>query len=163
MFSKLKDYLTRYDRDEEQLRKEQETTDEQVKVSFAALFVEAASADDEYTSKERALILTLLKHQLKIDDEEALKLRSIGESAQARAHDLHRFTRDVKLIPEDQRVEFVENLWRIILLDEVRDPFEDTLMRRLCGLIYLSDRQSAEARLRVQAQMDAKDTAPQKA
>jgi uncharacterized tellurite resistance protein B-like protein len=39
----------------------------------------------------------------------------------------------------------------VVLSDGERDPHEDTLIRRICGLIYVEDRESGQARLRAEA------------
>jgi uncharacterized tellurite resistance protein B-like protein len=45
----------------------------------------------------------------------------------------------------------LEALWTVVLTDGERDPHEDALMRKLAPLIAVSDRESAEARRRVEA------------
>ncbi len=123
-----------------------------VQIAFSALLVEAAGADEDYDDKERSIIKSILRNQFDLSEGEASELQTKGEAAQAEAIDLHRFTREVKTLPEEERVSFIEGLWRIVLSDNVRDPFEDTLIRRVCGLIHLTDRDSGEARRRVEGE-----------
>ena len=37
-------------------------------------------------------------------------------------------------------------MWEIILIDEIVDDYEASLMRRLVGLFHITDRESAEAK-----------------
>ena len=40
-------------------------------------------------------------------------------------------------------------LWKIILSDEKSDVYENTLMRRICGLLYLPDKLSGEIKMNI--------------
>ena len=50
---------------------------------------------------------------------------------------------------EDNKIRIVETLWRIILSDGKSDIYEDNLMRRLAGLLYLDDKVVGETKLKV--------------
>ena len=121
-----------------------------IQIAVAALLVEAAKADDEYAAREVALITRSLASLFDLSVEDAEKLRAEGETAQQNALDIHQFTKVAKTLEPEEKVAFIENLWEIVLSDGVRDPFEDALMRRICGLIYLDDRESGKARQRVE-------------
>ena len=43
----------------------------------------------------------------------------------------------------------VEQLWKILISDNSVDQYESNLMRRICGLIYFSDKDSGEIRMRL--------------
>ena len=121
--------------------------------AVAALLVEAARADDNYEESEKALIDKALAAKFALSPEEAASLREQGETAQAGATDIQRFTKSAKTLSMEEKVALLERLWEIILSDGDLDPFEDTLMRRICGLIYVEDRVSGEARQRVAARL----------
>lgn len=124
-----------------------------LEVSFAALLVEAARVDEHYADHEKDIIDRTLAAKFSLGKEDAATLRSKGEAAQAEALDIQRFTRNAKEMDRDDKIEFIEQLWEIVLSDGKRDPFEDTLMRRICGLIYIEDRESGEARARVASRL----------
>ena len=121
--------------------------------AVAALFVEAARADENYEEGEKALIDKSLAAKFSLSPEEAAALRAKGEEAQSAATDIQRFTRRAKELSKEEKVALIEGLWEVILSDGERDSFEDTLMRRICGLIYVDDRVSGEARQRVEAKL----------
>ena len=126
------------------------------RIAFAALLVEAARADEIYSDKEKALIASLLKRQFGLDDADALALRSEGEAAQDSANDLYRFSSTVKNgLSADEKVQLIEAMWEVILSDDARDPYEDMVVRRLAGLIYMDDQQAQEARRRVETRLAA--------
>lgn len=125
-----------------------------METALAALFVEAARADEHYDDDEKSLIEGALRESFGVNAETAVQLREAGEAAQKNALDIQRFTKHAKTLPGEDKLRFIEALWRIVLSDGVRDPYEDTLIRRICGLIYVSDRASGEARNRAAAAID---------
>lgn len=124
-------------------------------VAVAALLVELARSDADYTEAERGVVERLLAGLFGLDAVEARRVRLAGEAAQAAAPDLVRFTRVVKTrLSEADRLALMEGLWDVALSDGARDPHEDALLRKLAPLIAVSDRASAEARLRALARAD---------
>jgi uncharacterized tellurite resistance protein B-like protein len=120
--------------------------------AVAALLVELALSDADYTAEEQGIVEHLLAGLFDLDAAAARAARLEGEAAQARASDLVRFTRVVKTqLAEVERIAFIEGLWEVALSDGTRDPYEDALLRKLAPLIAVSDRDSAEARRRVLA------------
>lgn len=118
-------------------------------VALAALMVEAARGDDDYSDVERARIDEVLSALLDLPAERASALRAEGEAAQAEAVDLVRFTRVLKsAFPYEERGVLIEALWRVALADGVRVAEEDALIRRLAPLLGVSDPDSAAARRR---------------
>ncbi len=121
------------------------------RLAVAALLVEAARADDVYTDREKRLIDIALGDFFSVPSEGAAALRAKAEEAQAEAADLHRFTRVAKALSPADKIRLVQSLWMIVLSDNRRDPHEDAMIRRVCGLIYVSDPESAAARQRAAA------------
>ncbi len=126
----------------------------ELRQAIAALLVEAACADDHYDDREKVIIESALAATFDLSASEAGALRSAGEAAQSDALDIQRFTRVAKQMSPEKKINFIESLWEIVLSDSVRDPFEDALIRRICGLIYLDDKESGAARSRVAARLE---------
>ena len=124
-----------------------------LETAVAALFVEAARADETYDDREKTIIDQSLAAMFALGEADAAALRLKGETAQGQASDIQRFTRIAKEMPQEEKVDLIERLWTIILSDGERCPFEDTLVRRICGLIYVDDRVSGEARVRAEAKL----------
>ncbi len=120
------------------------------RVAIAAILVEAARSDDSYLEPERATIDRVLAERFGLSREEAGALRQRGEEAQAQAVDLVRFTRVIKdAVPIEDRVAVIEAVWRVIYADGALDAEENSLVRRLCGLLYVPDVEAGLARHRV--------------
>lgn len=124
---------------------------EDARLAIASVLVMAARADGTYEAAEAAEIDRALIARFKLSAEAARGLREEGEAAESEAIDIYQFTKAIRTaIPLDDRLAIIEELWRIILSDGVRDPQEDTLMRQIVDRLGLSPMDSALARQKVQ-------------
>lgn len=119
-------------------------------LAAAALLVHAACVDAEFDETERALILDLVRRRLGLGEEEARELLSAAETAVGDSVQLLGFTRAVKDgFSYEERVELIEMLWQVVHSDGRLDDCEAQLMRRIGGLVYVTDRDRGLARKRV--------------
>ena len=122
---------------------------EDLQVAAAALLVEAAEMDASFEAEERARILDLTQARFGLSAAEAEGLVELAREAVDRANDLYGFTRIVKdRFVHEERVELMEMLWEVGYADGKLDDREASLMRRVAGLIFVSDRESGSARKR---------------
>jgi uncharacterized tellurite resistance protein B-like protein len=123
---------------------------EDARAAIAAVLVMAARADGHYDAREQAMIDEALRRRFGLTADETRGLREEGEAAEAEAVDLYQFTKAIRLaIPHEDRVAIIEELWRVILADGVRDPHEDSLMRQITDRLGLAPMESALARQKV--------------
>ena len=116
----------------------------------SALMIELALVDGEMDLKERMLISNLLAKRFNIEAKMIASLIKEAIEKVDRASDLHGFTRKVnQVFDHDERVELIEMLWEVVYADEIVQDFEVSTMRRLTGLLHVTDRESGEARKRV--------------
>lgn len=119
-------------------------------LAAAALMVEAARMDSHFDDTERATIARLLQRRFGLSPTETQTLIDEAARAQDDANQLLRFTRTIKdNFDEDERVALIEMLWEVVYADGVLDDFEANLLRRVGGLLYVSDRDRGLARKRV--------------
>ena len=129
---------------------EKDDPENAAQVAIAAILIEAAMADGEYAVSEQDKIGRILADRFDLSEEAAAALRAQGQEAQSEAMDLVRFTRVVKdSVPFEERVGVIEAVWRVIYADGDRDYEESALVRKLCGLLYVPDRDAGLARQRV--------------
>jgi len=105
-------------------------------ISIAALLVHSAKIDENFTNKEKAIIKNAL---IKMGADEN-NLDQIIEDAEIREKDSNQileFTKEVKNKSTEEKKIVVEALWSIIYSDKNADMYENNLMRRLSGLLYL--------------------------
>ncbi|MEX1035266.1 MAG: TerB family tellurite resistance protein [Sneathiella sp.] len=130
------------------------TTQDEAHIATAALLIEAALSDDDFKDVERDAIVDVMVRHYKISDAEARELVAHAEEAHAESEQLFYFTRAVKdSFPIETRVQMIEMLWEVAYADGVLSKYEANLVRRIAGLIYVSDRDSGTARKRVIARL----------
>lgn len=129
----------------------------ELELAAAALMVEAAVLDGEFDDAERATIERLLKAHFGLDDAETAELIRDAEATVNDANELYTLTRTVKdeMAIED-RTKIIEMLWEVAYADGELHDYEANLVRRLAGLLYVSDRESGEAHKRVVAKLAQK-------
>jgi uncharacterized tellurite resistance protein B-like protein len=123
---------------------------DELQLALAALLVEAAHSHDHFDERERAVVAQLLERRFKLSHADARALLSAGEREADRSAELFHLTRIVnERLSFEQRIELVEMLWEVAYVDGVLDQYEDSLLRRVGGLIYVPDRERGMARQRV--------------
>ena len=117
-------------------------------VNIACLLIHAAKIDENYTSEEREIIKKTVKklypNLINLDD--VIKL---AEQKENDSNHIQEFTKDVKSFSLENKILIVETLWRLILSDGKSDIYENNLMRRLAGLLYLDDKIVGETKVKV--------------
>ena len=128
---------------------------DELHLAAAALLAEVALCDANFDDDERAAIAGLVASRFGLSESQALGLVAAAEKAADDATHLLRFTRVIKdNFNPAERVELIEMIWRVVYADGVLHDYEDSLLRRIAGLIYVSDRDRGEARKRVLARLD---------
>ena len=114
---------------------------------IAALLVHAAKIDEIYSEHEKSLIKDFIKSYLKDDDvDEVLKK---AEEIEKNSNQLLNFTNIIKQNSMDVKKDILEHLWKVVISDNTVDQYESNLLRRICGLIYVPDKVSAEIKLKL--------------
>ena len=110
--------------------------------AVVALLCEAAMIDEEFGENEKQVIIKILKDQFQIKDPDEISnifktaLDNLEESG-----DLVSYTREVKDNWKlEDRVNIIEMLWSVCLVDGKVEPYEDMLIRKVAGLLYVGDR-----------------------
>ncbi|MFP6728690.1 MAG: TerB family tellurite resistance protein [Alphaproteobacteria bacterium] len=124
---------------------------DELHLAAAVLLAEVAMADDSgFDDAERRAICRLMCTRFGLSESEATALVSTSEAHAADSVNLIGFTRVIKdNYSQQERVELIEMIWEVVYADGVRHDYEDSLLRRIAGLIYVSDRDRGNARKRV--------------
>ena len=111
-----------------------------------ALLIHAARIDENYTEKEKKIIINFaeMSSKKKLSKNEILDLISKAEEYEKNSNQILEYTQEVKKLDLKSKQLVLEFLWKIILSDDKSDVYESTLMRRICGLLYLPDKLSGE-------------------
>jgi len=128
-------------------KKKQEKEDRK-SILITALLIHAAKIDDNYTIKEKEIIKKALIDLKLIEPNEFDRLLNKAEIKEQNSNQIIEFTKEIKKTPMEFRFKIIEILWKIIYSDDVADNYESNLIRRICGLIYVSDKDSGEIKLK---------------
>jgi len=131
------------------LKKNEEVKPKNSYILIASLLVHAAKIDENYTESERKIIIKTLVDLEKINFEEAEKLLKIAEKKEEESNQIVEFTKEVKKYPMEFRLKIIEIIWKIVYSDGASDSFESNLMRRICGLLYVSDKDNGTIKMKV--------------
>ena len=103
---------------------------------IAALLIHAAKIDQNYTKNEKKLVKKAIV-ELGANNENIDQVLLKAEEIEKESNQILEFTREIKNLNEDSKIKIVEVLWNIIYSDNNPDMYENSLMRRLTGLLYL--------------------------
>ena len=124
------------------------------KLAAAALLVEAACMDGHFDGDERDAVCAALGAHFGLNESEAETLIEEAEAAHHEATDLHRFTRTINdRYEHGDRLAVMEMLWEVVYADGRLHAYEANLIRRVGGLLHITDRERGEARKRVLARV----------
>ena len=118
-------------------------------VLIFALLIHAAKADENYTDTEKKIIIKAIMNLNKININEAEELLKLAETKEAESNQIVEFTREIKKYPMEFRLKIIEIIWKIVYSDGTSDNYESNLIRRICGLLYISDKDNGNIKIKV--------------
>jgi len=121
--------------------------DKESVIGIAALLVHAANIDEIYSDHEKDLIKSFIRSYLKDDD--ANEILKKAEKIEDNSNQLLNYTNIIKKNSMNLKKDIIEHLWKVIISDNTVDQYESNLVRRICGLIYFPDKESAEIKLKL--------------
>ena len=115
---------------------------------ITALLIHAAKIDENYTEKEKQIIKKAVT-ELSSKDEKIDEILVKAEELERESNQILNFTKEFKNLDESSKIKIVEVLWNIIYSDNDPDIYENSLMRRLTGLLYLNPKVVGELKQKV--------------
>ena len=118
-------------------------------IKIVSLLVHAAKIDENYTNKERDLIINFINDFSK-ENQQINKSSEILEESEKYEKDSNHileFTKEIKKMDLKIKTSILKTLWQIVLSDDKSGIFESNLIRRICGLLYIPDKISGEIKL----------------
>ena len=130
------------------------TAPDTVHLATCVLMLEAARADNDFSDDERRHILSVLRQRFELTPEEADELLEQAMTVHDASTSLHQFTREInKAFSVAEKVQIVEEIWRIFYADKYLDGHEDHLAAKLRNLLNLSHPVMIDAKMRVLAEI----------
>ena len=121
--------------------------DKESVIGISALLVHAANIDEIYSSHEKELVKDFIKSYLETDDSNEILKKA--EEIERNSNQLLNYTNIIKQKSLEIKKDIIAHLWKVIISDNTVDQYESNLMRRICGLIYFPDKESAEIKLQI--------------
>ncbi|HHJ34644.1 MAG TPA: TerB family tellurite resistance protein [Gammaproteobacteria bacterium] len=138
MFTKLQKFFNQY------LNEKAEHTiplERRLHMATAALMVEMLHADEQVTEQEELRLNQLLKQRFKLSEAEIASLIDLANNEKHEATDYYQFTSLLnEHYSQQQKVELVEDLWKLAYADHELDKYEEHLLRRLAELLHVPHR-----------------------
>ena len=119
-------------------------------VLVAALLIHAARIDENYTDIEKEIIKKALVELNNISSDQAENLIKFAEKKEEESNQIVEFTREIKKYPIEFRLKIIEVIWKIVYSDGTSDDYESNLIRRICGLLYVSGKDNGIIKTKVQ-------------
>ena len=115
-----------------------------------ALLIHAAKIDENYTEVEKKIITKAIMDLNKFDLSKAEQVMKDAEKKEEESNQIIEFTQEIKKYPIEFRLKIIEIIWKIVYSDGTNDNYESNLIRRICGLLYISDKDNGIIKLKVQ-------------
>ena len=122
-------------------------------VLIAALLVHAARIDNIYSNDEKKVIKKAIINLEQSNSTEIEKILEKAEKKEEESNQILEFTKEIKKYSSDFRFKIIELLWEIVYSDGTNDIYESNLIRRVCGLLYVSDKENGIIKLKVQKKL----------
>ena len=122
--------------------KKKEDNKNEKSVLMTALLIHAAKIDDNYTDIEKKIIKSAIMDLYSLKESEVEKILIKSEEKEQESNQIVEFTREIKNNSFEFRLNIIEILWKIVYSDGSSDDYESNLIRRVCGLLYISDKDS---------------------
>ena len=119
-------------------------------ILVAALLIHAAKIDESYTEIEKKIIKKAIIYLNEISPDEAEKMLELAEKKEKESNQIIEFTRQAKKYSMEFRLKIIEIIWKIVYSDGANDNYESNLIRRICGLLYISDKDNGIIKMKVQ-------------
>jgi uncharacterized tellurite resistance protein B-like protein len=119
-------------------------------VLVAALLIHAARIDENYTDIEKEIIKKALMELNNISSDQAENLIKFAEKKEEESNQIVEFTREIKKYSMEFRLKIIEVIWKIVYSDGTSDDYESNLIRRICGLLYISGKDNGIIKTKVQ-------------
>ena len=129
-------------------KKENKENLEHPLIKITSLLIHAAKIDENYSEKEKQIIKKTIE-KLDSKNEEVDKIFEEAEKMEENSNQILDFTKEIKNLDKDSKSKIIEALWNIIYSDSNPDMYENSLMRRLTGLLYLDPKEVGDLKQKV--------------
>ena len=125
-----------------------------VEVATCALFIELAKSDGEFSQEERDLIIIQMKNLFSLEKKYIDDLILLAEEKVKQSISIYEFTGIInKSFSQEEKIELLENLWKLIYRDEKLTAYEDHMIKRIGATMNIEHKQIINSKLWVKQQL----------
>ena len=107
-------------------------------IRIAALLIHAAKIDENFSTIENEIINKALI-KMGANNQNVKEIIKKGKEIEENSNQILEFTKEIKNMNEENKIQIVEVLWQIIYSNKEADIYETSLMRKLAGLMYIDN------------------------
>lgn len=135
-------------------QKASENSNRKTEIAACALFIELAKADGEFSEDERKLIISEMKKTFNLDDDCINDLITLAEQKIKESVSLYEFTTITNnKFTQQEKIELIESLWRLIYTDQKLSTYEDHLIKIISSTMNIEHKQLINSKLWVKQQL----------
>jgi uncharacterized tellurite resistance protein B-like protein len=129
--------------------------EKQLQIATAAIFVEMAKADGDFSDEEREHIVVSLKNRFGLEEEYVHELIELSHAELKDSVSLYEFSGVIneRFTFEDKFV-LLKNLWRLIYTDKTLDKYEDHLIKMIGGMLQMEHKQIINAKMLIRKELN---------
>ncbi|HLG32262.1 MAG TPA: TerB family tellurite resistance protein [Ignavibacteriaceae bacterium] len=159
MFEKLKSLLTQ-GREKNPMNTNPDSSIQASKIQIAAtvLMVEMANSDGNISEEEFESITNSVNNVFKIEKEKVEELIKISKEELKESVSLYEFSGVInENLLHNEKIELLDQLWRIIYSDNKLDKYEDKLIKQIGGMLKLDHKEIIHSKLFIKQQLGKTD------
>jgi uncharacterized tellurite resistance protein B-like protein len=129
--------------------------EKQLQIATAAIFIEMAKADGEFSDEEREHIVVSLKNRYGLEEEYVHDLIELSKAELKDSISLYEFSGVInKNFTFEDKFELLKNLWRLIYTDKTLDKYEDHLIKKIGGMLQIEHKQIINAKMLIRKELN---------
>ena len=122
-------------------------------ILIMSLLIHAAKIDEKYTENEKIIIKNAMINLKNLTIVEAEELLKLAEKKEEESNQIVEFTKEIKKYSMKFRLKIIEIIWKIVYSDGTNDEYESSLIRKICGLLYISDKDNGIIKTKIKNQL----------
>ena len=112
-----------------------------LQIAISSLMIQTAIYDGVFDEIEKKEILELIRNHFQLNQDQMSALFKTAMEVSDNSNDIQQFTRVLnENLTEDEKLNIIRMLWKIIISDGRIDDYENALIRKVSGLLYIKDK-----------------------
>ena len=132
----------------------EESSEKMIAISTAALLIEAANADDNFTEEERKTINDILVKKFNLNAEELEEIISLANKKIEQSVSFYEFTNILnRQFSRDEKYEIIFRIFEVIFADSKLDSHEEYFIRTISTNLHLDHSDFIAAKIEIKKKL----------